>query len=166
MTPHPKPEQSGKRARKPRIANPFGRSNVEWIGANNDARPPQAVRVRIFQRYDGRCYLTKQTIRHGDVWELEHIKPLHLARPGENLNRESNMAPALKATHALKSAKETTERAKCDRITTKHFGMRDKSKRGFRKHPTLKRTIDGRVVPRISKTEDAETTSDSSDFVR
>lgn len=106
-----------------------GRTVPEWIGKTDDSRPPTSVRLRVFARYQGRCYLTGLPIKVGDAWDIEHIKPLHLAQPGETLNRESNMAPALKAPHREKSAAEVTAKAKADRVRAKHLGIFPKSKR-------------------------------------
>jgi len=95
-----------------------GRSVNEWIGRDADAPVPPRVRVRVFERFEGRCYLSGRKIMPGDAWELEHIRPLSMG--GEN--REMNMAPALKAPHAAKSAVEAHDRAKADRIRKKHIG--------------------------------------------
>lgn len=110
----------------------------EWVGKTPDSVPPRTVRARVFRRYGGRCYLTGRCIGVRDEWDLEHIKPLWQAQPGENLNRESNLAPALKEAHREKTASEATDRAKADRIHAKHFGYWPKSKtkiksRGFQK---------------------------------
>jgi 5-methylcytosine-specific restriction enzyme A len=107
----------------------MARSVPEWIGKDDDAVPPRSVRARVFRAYDGRCYLTKQKIGVADAWDLEHIRPLSMARPGENLNRESNLAPALKAAHKAKSAREATDRSKADRCHAKHHGYFPKSRR-------------------------------------
>lgn len=101
----------------------------EWIGKNDDAIPPRTVRARVFRRYEGRCHITKRKIAAGEAWDLEHVRPLWEARPGENLNRESNLAPALKAPHVEKTAEEATDRAKTDRLHAKHFGYWPESKR-------------------------------------
>jgi 5-methylcytosine-specific restriction endonuclease McrA len=87
----------------------------------------------VFRAYGGKCYLTGQTIRSGDEWDLEHIRPLAMARPGETLNRESNLAPALRAPHREKTAREATERSKADRIHARHFGYEKPSSRPLRK---------------------------------
>lgn len=106
------------------------RSVPEWIGKTPDSRPPQSVKLRVFARYQGRCYLTGQKIRPGDAWDVEHIKPVRSARPGEpHLNRESNLAPALKAAHAEKTARENSDGAKADRIRAKHLGVYPKTRR-------------------------------------
>ena len=97
------------------------------------------VRARVFRAYGGVCYLSKRKIGGADEWDLEHIRPLAMARPGETLNRESNLAPALKAPHREKTAREAGERAKADRIHAKHFGYFPesptpmKSRNSFRK---------------------------------
>jgi 5-methylcytosine-specific restriction protein A len=109
----------------------------EWVGKTPDTPVPTAVKLRVFARYDGRCYLTGQKINAGDEWDTEHVKPLRSALPGEpHLNRESNLAPALKAAHAEKTAAENSAGAKADRIRAKHLGIWPRSKtplkgRGF-----------------------------------
>lgn len=110
----------------------MSRSVPEWVGKSDDSIPPRSVRARVFRRYEGRCYLTKVKIAAGIEWDLEHITPLWKAQPGESLNRESNLAPALKAPHAEKTATEATDRAKADRIHAKHFGYFPESKAKIR----------------------------------
>jgi 5-methylcytosine-specific restriction protein A len=114
------------------------RSVKEWIGKTDDSRPPTSVRLRVFTAHGGRCHLSGLTIRVCDEWDLDHVKPLHLAQPGETLNRESNLAPALKQPHREKSAREVSAKAKADRIRAKHLGIYPPSKtplrsRGFQK---------------------------------
>lgn len=113
------------------------RAVKEWVGKTPDSAVPTGVKLRVFARYQGRCYLSGLKIKQGDVWEVEHIKPIRSALPGEpHLNRESNLAPALKAPHAEKTAKENSDGAKADRIWAKHNNAWPKSKtplkgRGF-----------------------------------
>lgn len=114
------------------------RTVPEWIGKDDDARPPRTVRARVFRKHGGLCHISGRKILAGEAWDLEHIKPLHLARPGENLNRESNLAPALKAAHKIKTAAEMDAKAKADRTHAKHFGYFPAAKqkirgRGFQK---------------------------------
>lgn len=124
--------------REPMIDNGGGRQVPEWVGKTPDSKPPKHVLARIFRRADGRCHISKRKIQVGEPWEAEHVRPLWAARPGENLNRESNLAPALVDAHAEKTAKEAGEKAKADRLHAKHFGYFPKSKtplrsRGFPK---------------------------------
>lgn len=122
-------------ARTPMIDNPLGgRSIPEWIGETPDAKVPERVRDRIFLRAKGKCHISGRRIMPGHAWDLEHIKPLSMG--GEH--RETNLAPALKEPHRLKTAQETKARAKADRIRRKHLGLWPKSKaplksRGFPK---------------------------------
>ncbi len=38
------------------------RSIPKWIGATDEARAPDSVRLRVFRLYGGRCYLTGRRI--------------------------------------------------------------------------------------------------------
>lgn len=106
-----------------------GRSVPEWIGKTPDTKIPTRVRMRVFLAHEGVCHISKRKIMVGETWEVEHVKPLHLAQPGENLNRESNLAPALQQPHREKTAREMTAKAKADRTRAKHLGIH-KSKSG------------------------------------
>lgn len=129
-----------------KLQNGPHRSVEEWVGKTPDSRPPVSVKLRVFARYEGRCYLSGLKIQAGDEWDVEHVKPVHLAQPGENLNRESNMAPALKAPHRVKSGQELTAKAKADRIRAKHLGIYPKSKTPLRSRGFSK-TRDWRPAP-------------------
>jgi 5-methylcytosine-specific restriction protein A len=115
------------------------RTVPEWIGATPDTPVPRAVKLRVFHRYQGVCYLSGRKIRPGDKWDAEHVKPLRSALPGEpHLNRESNLAPALQDAHREKTSAENSDGAKADRIWAKHNGTWPKSKtplrsRGFQR---------------------------------
>jgi 5-methylcytosine-specific restriction protein A len=111
------------------------RSVKEWIGASDDSVPPRTVRARVFRRYEGKCHLTGRKIGVGEEWDLEHVRPLAMARPGETLNREFNLAPAAKVAHRQKTAREATDRAKADRMHAKHHGYFPKSKSRLRSRP-------------------------------
>jgi len=108
---------------------PIGREVEEWQGAKPDSAVPDRVRLRVFQRYEGRCYLTGVRIRPGDAWDIEHIIPLSIDATG---NRERNLAPALKAPHVEKTAKDRDDKARADRRAKKHFGVGKPKAGGFR----------------------------------
>jgi 5-methylcytosine-specific restriction protein A len=107
----------------------------EWIGKTPDTPAPPRVRLRVFERYDGICYLSGRKIMPGDKWQLEH--PQALINGGEN--RESNLAPALVEPHKVKTAEDVKQKAKNDRVRKKHLGItapRAKiASRGFAKSP-------------------------------
>jgi hypothetical protein len=73
----------------------MSRKVEEWIGKTPDTPAPPRVRLRVFERHNGICYLSGRKIMAGDKWEIEH--PQALINGGEN--RESNMAPALVGPH-------------------------------------------------------------------
>lgn len=111
-----------------------GRAVAEWIGATPDTPVPPRVKLRVFEAFGGACYLSKRKIRAGDKWEIEHV--LALINGGEN--RERNLAPALVAPHAEKTAEDMAIKAKTDRIRKKHLGIapaptRKLQSRGFQK---------------------------------
>jgi 5-methylcytosine-specific restriction endonuclease McrA len=102
------------------------------------------VRLRIFQKWEGRCYLSGILIRPGDIWELEHI--IALCNGGQH--RESNMAPALVQPHKIKTAEDRRIKAKTDRIAKKHIGIRKPSRFPGSRDSRWKKKISGEVVER------------------
>lgn len=106
-------------------ATPTSRAVDEWRGATPDAAVPTRVKVRVFEAYGGRCYLTKQKIHPGDAWEIEHVRALGLG--GEN--RESNLAPVLVEPHKAKTRNDRARMTKADRQRAKHLGAWPKTKR-------------------------------------
>lgn len=98
----------------------MSRSVDEWVGKTDDAKVPRAVRLRVFDRYNGVCYLSHREILPGDDWDIEH--KLALCLGGEH--RETNMAPALKAPHREKTAVDRAVKAKNDRVRKRHLGIK------------------------------------------
>ena len=113
------------------------RTVEEWIGKNDDSPVPPRVRLRIFQRCNGVCYLSKRRIRPGDKWDLEHKTAL--CNGGEN--RESNLAPALVIPHRAKTKIDRRIKAKNDRVRKRHLGIKK------RKRTIPGRKFDGTPIP-------------------
>jgi len=109
------------------------RSMPEWRGKTNDAAIPPRVRARVFERHGGICHLSNRKIRPGDSWDLDHI--IALVNGGEH--RESNLAPALRDKHRLKTAADVAEKAMIYRKRAKHIGIKPPRQkiqsRGFQK---------------------------------
>ena len=97
----------------------MSRSTKEWIGKNDDAKVPGYVRLRVFNKYNGICYLSNIVIMSGMDWELEHI--IALCNGGEH--RESNMAPALVDPHKIKTKQDRAIKKKNDRVRKKFIGI-------------------------------------------
>lgn len=96
----------------------------EWIGEMPDTKVPPRVRLRVFEKWGGCCYLSGQRIRPGDQWDLEDI--IALINGGQN--RESNKAPALKDKHKEKTARDVAEKSMIARKKAKHFLPKPTSK--------------------------------------
>lgn len=120
------------------------RSTAEWIGKTDDAAIPPRVRVRVFDRHGGRCHLTGRRIRAGEAWDCDHV--VALANGGEH--RESNLAPALRAPHRLKTAIDVAEKANVYRKRAKHLGIRKPSRFPGSRDSKFKKRMDGSVVLR------------------
>lgn len=87
----------------------------------------KAMRVRIFLAANGACHICGLKIdAPKQRWDVEHVKALSMGGADD----ETNMRPAHVECHAVKSAEETTLRAKSDRARARHLGVR--------KPPTLK----------------------------
>jgi 5-methylcytosine-specific restriction protein A len=115
------------------------RALPEWIGKTADTAVPPRVRLRVFDKYDGRCQCgCNRKIRPGEAWDLEDTKAI--INGGEN--RESNKKPWLAAHHKDKTAADVAEKSKVYRKRAKHVGVSPRSKiasRGFPK-PEPQRT--------------------------
>jgi len=92
----------------------------EWIGKTPDTPAPPRVRLRVFERHNGICYLSGRKIMAGDKWEIEH--PQAIINGGEN--REANLAPALVEPHKVKTAEDVKQKAKNDRVRKRHLGIK------------------------------------------
>ncbi|QRG09831.1 HNH endonuclease [Xanthobacter dioxanivorans] len=124
----------------------MARAVEEWIATSPDAKIPDRVKLRIWAREEGRCYLTGKKIRPGDAYEFEH--KLALCLGGEH--RESNIALALKDAHKAKTAEDVALRAKSDRIRKRHLGIRQPSHMAGARTSRVKRKINGQVVDRAT----------------
>lgn len=105
-----------------------GRARPEWVATHPDQEIPKAVKLRIWEREGGRCYLSGRKIMPGDAYEFEHV--IALANGGEH--REQNIKLALSAAHRVKTASDIKTTAKIRRQRLKHLGAWPKSKAKIR----------------------------------
>lgn len=122
----------------------MSREVPEWIGKTPDTPAPPRVRLRVFERYNGICYLSGRKIMPGDKWQLEH--PLAIINGGEN--RESNLAPALVEPHKVKTAEDMAQKSKDYRVRAKHNGIKKPSRFPGSRDSKFKKKMDGSVVLR------------------
>ncbi|UGY23845.1 HNH endonuclease [Bradyrhizobium septentrionale] len=84
------------------------------------------MRLRIFERYGGRCHWSGILIRPGDDWDCDHV--IALTNGGEN--RERNMAPILRGKpHKDKTKQDVAEKSKVYKKRAYHLGLKDKPSR-------------------------------------
>ena len=119
----------------------MSRAVAEWVADHDDQAIPKRVKLRIWEREGGRCWITGRKIMPGDAWDLDHRQAL--CNGGEH--REANLFPALRDKHREKTAADVKERAKTDSVRKKHLGIKTPS-RGW--NTRLKRRFDGSVVAR------------------
>ncbi|HEY8066568.1 MAG TPA: HNH endonuclease [Methylosinus sp.] len=120
-----------------KIAKPQGRSVEEWIGKTPDSKIPDRVKLRIWRRENGRCYLTGKKIMPYDSFEYEHKK--RVEDGGEN--RESNIFLALTTPHKRKSAEERAAAKKADDIAKRHIGITEPKQKLKSRRFARKRTM-------------------------
>jgi 5-methylcytosine-specific restriction enzyme A len=96
------------------------RSLPEWIGKNADSAVPPRVRVRIFDRYEGRCQCgCNRKIMAGEAWDCEDT--IAIINGGQR--RESNMKPWLHEHHPKKTKADVAEKSRVYRKRAKHIGV-------------------------------------------
>jgi len=63
------------------------RSVKPWSGRTDDTPAPPRVRLRVFEREQGRCHSCARLIRAGEKWTLEH----RVALVNSGRNAEDNL---------------------------------------------------------------------------
>jgi hypothetical protein len=96
------------------------RSSFEWIGATPDAKVPNHVQLRIFDRQAGLCALTGHKFRPGDKRRLDHLKPL----ADGGAHSESNLRWILDGPHKVKTKAEAAVRKKVRAKAKTHAGVK------------------------------------------
>jgi 5-methylcytosine-specific restriction endonuclease McrA len=99
-------------------------------------------RVEIYHAADGRCYLCGGAL-WGTKYDIEHVIPLALG--GDEARGSPNLQPAHVSCHRTKSSTDAWNLAKAKRCEAKHIGAKPPSRLS---HPTLRRRLDGTVVPK------------------
>ena len=129
------------------------RSVEEWIGASDDAKVPDRVKLRIWRRQmdaDGvvHCHISGEPIRPGDDFDLEHKQALIFG----GRHAESNLAFALTRHHRQKTAEEVAIRAETDARALSHAGIRTANKTGLEgRDPHQKRAAKDRRTTAAGK---------------
>jgi 5-methylcytosine-specific restriction protein A len=108
------------------------RSTAEWIGKTDNTPAPQRVRLRVWDRCEGKCHRCGRQIPTGDAWIIEHL----IALINGGANAEGNLCLTCSWCKPLKDAEDVAEKAKTYAVRAKHVLPRQPSRlrgHGFRK---------------------------------
>lgn len=97
----------------------MSRAVPEWIGKTDDSAIPPHVRLRVFQRFDGKCQECKTKII-GKRWICDHR--IALINNGEN--RENNLGPIHEACDKTKTAADVAEKSRVYHKAAKNIGIK------------------------------------------
>jgi 5-methylcytosine-specific restriction endonuclease McrA len=124
----------------------MARSVPEWVGATDDTAIPQRVRLRVWERCEGRCGECGRKIGPSDSWIIEHL--LAIINGGQN--RENNLGVTCGWCKPDKDRKDVAVKVKSARVRAKHAGVKKTSGRPMpgTKASGLKKAFDGRVIKR------------------
>lgn len=120
----------------------MARAVEEWIGKTDDTPVPDRVRLRVFDKHNGRCYICTRKILAGEYWEADHIHALVNGGP----NRESNLAPACCNCCRPKTATDVAEKSAVATKRKKHILPHEskgrlRSRNSFRSTPSNARDV-------------------------
>ena len=121
------------------------RSTDEWKGKTDDSAIPPRVRVRIFDKYEGRCQCgCNRKIMVGEAWDCED----EIAIINGGQRRESNLRPFLRAHHPAKTAQDVAIKSKNYKRRAKHLGLRKRSSFQTNRDAPFKKRMDGTIERR------------------
>ena len=120
-----------------------GRSVPEWIGQGADSAIPDRVRLRVWERCEGRCGECGRKIGPADSWIIEHL--IALVNGGQN--RESNLGVTCGWCKPAKDRRDVAQKAKAAKVRKKHVGIKKQSSRLIpgSKGSGFRRRMDGTV---------------------
>jgi 5-methylcytosine-specific restriction protein A len=113
----------------------MARSVALWVGKTDDTAAPPRVRLRVWDRCEGKCGQCGRKIRPGEGWTLEHL----IALINGGRNAEDNLGVTCDWCLPAKNAADVAVKAKTAAVRSKHLGIRPPSKlqsRGFSKPAT------------------------------
>jgi hypothetical protein len=95
------------------------RAVKEWIGKTSDTPVPSRVKLRVWERENGTCYLSGRKIQPCEPYQFEH--KIAIINGGEN--RESNLFLALVDKHKIKTKADLAEKSTVAEKAKKHVGI-------------------------------------------
>jgi 5-methylcytosine-specific restriction protein A len=96
------------------------RSVPIWCGKSDDTAIPARVRLRVWDREEGKCHRCARNIPVGDAWIIEHRLAIILG----GANAEPNLCLTCSWCKPIKDAEDVAEKAISARKRQKHLGIR------------------------------------------
>jgi 5-methylcytosine-specific restriction protein A len=100
------------------------RSTPLWTGRTDDTPAPPRVRLRVWDRCEGKCHRCGRRIPVGDKWILEH----RVALINGGKNAEHNLCLTCSWCKPIKDAEDVAEKAKTYAKRAAHILPREPSR--------------------------------------
>ena len=120
------------------------RSVEDWRGKTDDVAIPARVKVRIFERYNGRCCICTRKIGGNLRSAYDHV----VALSGGGSNSENNIQLLCSECHKQKTRSDVAVKSKIARVRKRHLGIKKKSRFPGSKDSGWRKKMDGTVVRR------------------
>lgn len=98
----------------------MARSVPEWIGKTDDSAVPSRVRLRVWDREEGKCHRCRRQIPADDAWIIEHRLAIILG----GANAEPNLCLSCSWCKPVKDAEDAAAKSKTAAVRSKHLGIR------------------------------------------
>lgn len=98
----------------------MARSVAAWIGKTDDSAVPPRVRLRVWDREEGKCHRCRRQIPADDAWIIEHRHAIILG----GANAEPNLCLSCSWCKPAKDAEDVAAKSKTAAVRSKHLGIR------------------------------------------
>lgn len=101
----------------------MARSVPIWEGRTDDTAIPPRVRLRVWDREQGKCHRCRRDIPADDAWIIEHRHAIILG----GANAEPNLCLSCSWCKPVKDAEDAAAKSKTAAVRAKHLGVRQPS---------------------------------------
>ncbi len=116
-----------------------------WVGKDDNQPAPQRVRLRVWDRCEGRCHACQRKILVGEKWVLEHL----VALINGGANAEHNLCLTCCNCLPEKNAKDVAEKSAVNKSRAKNLGLKKPKRPMFgSKASGWRKKMDGTVERR------------------
>ena len=101
----------------------MSRAVPAWVGKTDDSAVPRRVRLRVWDREEGKCHRCRRQIPADDAWIIEHRLAIILG----GANSEQNLCLSCSWCKPMKDAEDIAAKTKTAAVRSKHLGIRKPS---------------------------------------